>query len=86
MLFSKVLGKNEQFVFYFYLKTEGTFWTQTRVHAQQYWFITLKGQTCKNTASHQGARIRHSRLSGKLNFHQLDIRNTTLQIGLPRPL
>ena len=27
MLFSKVLGKNEQFVFYFYLKTEGTFWT-----------------------------------------------------------
>ena len=26
MWISKVLGKNEKYVFYFYLKTEGTFW------------------------------------------------------------
>ena len=26
MLFNKVLGENEKCVFYFYLKTEGTFW------------------------------------------------------------
>ena len=26
MLFSKVRGENEKCVFYFYLKTEGTFW------------------------------------------------------------
>ena len=25
-LFNKVLGENEQCVFYFYIKTEGTFW------------------------------------------------------------
>ena len=25
-LFNKVLGENEKYVFYFYLKTEGTFW------------------------------------------------------------
>ena len=25
-LFNKVLGENEKCVFYFYLKTEGTFW------------------------------------------------------------
>ena len=25
-LFNKVHGKNEKYVFYFYLKTEGTFW------------------------------------------------------------
>ena len=25
-LFNKVLGENEEYVFYFYLKTEGTFW------------------------------------------------------------
>ena len=27
MLFSKVLGENEKCVFYFYLKTEGNFWS-----------------------------------------------------------
>ena len=26
MLFNKVLGENEKCAFYFYLKTEGTFW------------------------------------------------------------
>ena len=26
MLFNKVLGENEKCVFYFYLKTKGTFW------------------------------------------------------------
>ena len=25
-LFKNVLGENEKYVFYFYLKTEGTFW------------------------------------------------------------
>ena len=31
-LFNKVLGENEKYVFYFYLKTEGTFWqTQYKV-------------------------------------------------------
>ena len=26
MLFNKVLGENEKYVFYFYLKAKGTFW------------------------------------------------------------
>ena len=26
MMFNKALGENEKCVFYFYLKTEGTFW------------------------------------------------------------
>ena len=30
MLFNKVLGENEKCVFYFYLKTEGTFWPANR--------------------------------------------------------
>ena len=40
MFFNKVLGENEKCVFYFYFKTEGTFWPTQYIFAS---FVIDKG-------------------------------------------
>ena len=42
-LFNKVLGENEKWVFYFPLKTEGTFWSTQKVYT--YFLCVNKGIT-----------------------------------------
>ena len=41
-LFNKVLGENEKCAFYFYLKTEGTFWpTSIKRHLYMDWILDI---------------------------------------------
>ena len=46
MLFNKVLGENEKCVFYFYLKTEGTFWPTQYINYIFFVYSSVDGLLC----------------------------------------
>ena len=58
MLFNKVLGENEKRVFYFYLKTEGTFWpTQYDIKyviSKHMLFLKTKPKTVPSASNSSG--------------------------------
>ena len=54
-LFNKILGENEKCVFYFYFKTEGTFYNPILLTIKNYWIISafLCHLSALNQSQHQ---------------------------------
>ena len=77
MLFNKVLGENENSVFYFYLKTEGTFWPSQYTHTHTHTHTHMCMYVCIYIYTHvHHIFFVHSSDDGHLGcFHTLAIVN-----------